>query len=320
MTKALITVFYQNDPRVNNHFKTQGDIFLKLLRKWSDELDCVYLIDAGWGFANSIPKANLLKEDRKLHWDYFNQYVPQIKEDLILMVDSDTLIYDPEIIKKGFNLIENEGFNVASILDNSGSFDLFPANENRDVRRRLAPYLCFIKKDFLMSVADFDFTPIADKYDSMGKICHQLVNSKKMKLYEFPDDRTTLRMDEKDHWKRTKDTWLDGPGFKWSIPLDKSNDFGYYHIRNSTLGLCMLNEFKHDQEAYQRRKKITPFSEAMRLIAWQWIYDKAAGRIQEWQPSFEAVLIDYKVRWDNWLNYLNDFKDYHPWIERELNE
>lgn len=320
MTRALITVFYQYDPRVNNHFKTQGDIFVKLLKKWNDELDRICLVDCGWDFASDIPKVHLFKEERKLHWDYFNQYIPQMKEDIILIVDPDTLIYDPEIIKKGFDLLENDDFNVASILDNSGSFELFPANENRDVRKRLAPYLCFIKRDFLMSVADLDFSPVADKYDSMGKISHQLVNSKKMKLYEFPDDRTTLRMDEKDHWKRTKDTWLDGTNFNWSKPTYKSNDLGYYHVRNSSVGLSMLNEFKHDQEAYQRRKKITPFSEVIRLLAWQWVYDKAAGRIQEWQPAFEPVLRDYKVRWDDWLNYLGELKNYHPWIERELNE
>ena len=59
-----------------------------------------------------------------------------------------------------------------------------------------------------------------------------------------------------------------------------------------------------------------PFSEVIRLLAWQWIYDKYALQLyHKYIKEFEPVLGDYGISTDEWKNYIITFEEYHKWIK-----
>jgi hypothetical protein len=310
MTKACVLVFFQYFPRVDKQYKTQGKVFMNQVKKWADQIDHFYIANGGWEF-DWLPKNTTVHaEDMRSHTHYLNTMTNMVKEDAILYLDPDILVYDLEVIKRGFEALETH--DVAGILDNSAQvpleneFDLFKANENRGVRRRFTPYMTFIKSNLIKGL-DFDW--VDGKYDSMGLITHEVMK-KGVKYCEFEDDRNTLRVDEQGNF--SKDTWLDGAPYKWSTPHDKQKDLGYYHVRNSSVGLSMLKEFKTDREAYDRRKSTMPFTEVMRLLAWQWLYDKAAQ--EDWSEGYWPVLNDFNVSRERWNEYIKQLEEYYPWL------
>lgn len=311
MTKAAIVVFYRYTPRSDDHYKTQWDLFYKYAREWYKHLDALYIADAGWG----IPKEQLhqnttvITEDYRSHWWYMNELVKLVKEDTFMLIDPDILIYDDKVVKNGFESLNDYG--ICGILDNSGSKDLFTANENRDIRRRYTPYLTFAHtRDF----KDKDFTPTQAngqfEFDSMGKITHDLY--RELSLKELPDDRSTVYLNE--DLTISKEINLDSPQFNWS---KEKLDLGYYHVRNSSVGLSLLVEREYDRPAYERRKSVMPFREAMRLVAWQWIYDKYSGKLDEWKHTYIPVLKDYNISMDIWLNYISEFEKEYGWLNEK---
>lgn len=316
MTKALGVVFYRYTPRSDDHYKTQGELFLKYAKQFYPLTDKLYIVDAGWGFADEDLHPNTVKitDDCLSHWEYMNRITEAVTEDAFLLIDPDILIYDADIIEKGFALLETH--DIGGILDNSGSFDFFPENKLRATRRRFTPYMTFMRMDLLRKIPNIDFTPTSKngrfEFDSMGLLTKQILDLKP-RQFEFPDDRTTLRLHP--DGSMVPDSNMDGPAYDWSVPLKSPQRLGYYHVRNSSLGLSLLVEHEHDKPAYERRKSITPFQEALRLLAWQWIYDKYTGHLEEWRHTYEPVLEDYKVSSEVWEQYIRKFENFHSWIK-----
>lgn len=313
MTKAVVLVFFQYFPRVDKQYKTQGKVFMNQVKKWADQIDHFYLANGGWEFDWLPENTTIHNEDMRSHTYYLNTMTEMVKEDSVLYLDPDILVYDPDVIKRGFEALEGE-YDVAGILDNSASvpleneFDLFKANENRGARRRFTPYMTFIKSNLIRGL-DFDW--VDGKYDSMGLLTHEVMK-KGINYFEFEDDRNTLRIDE--NWQFSKDTWLDGAPYKWSTPHDKQKDLGYYHVRNSSVGLSMLKEFKTDRPAYERRKSTMPFSEIMRLLSWQKLYDEAVN--ENWDDEYRPVLEDLSVPITVWYKYLDQLREYYVWLKK----
>lgn len=301
---SLIVIFYKPFPRINNHYETQVKLWIKFAQKWAEHIDEALIYCVGMDEPENIPFKNYKIEKREIgsHWGLMREAVQSIQGDKILLIDPDMLVYDKQIVEDGYSGLDSH--DIVSILDNSGSKDLFPANEFRDIRRRICPYLCFINKKVLFET-DLNFDP-KDGHDSMGWITEQL---KDKKIWELPDDRTTLRLNEDGTY--SKDTWLDGQGFKWSTPLDTPRKYGYYHIRNSTAGVRMMNCYK---EGNTDELKITPRQEALRIMAWQWICDKFTGELDKWINDYNPLLKEYNVSMSDWIKYIGHFEDYHKWI------
>lgn len=312
MSTALIISIFNPHPRTSTHWRSMIDFWIKCSQKWATEIDTAYINLAGCGDLfnhEDFPFKNVkLFHIDGSHWGIFNTIVPQITEDNILMIDHDAYIYDDMIFTHAKNSLAN-GYDAFTILDNSGSVDIFPANEDRDIRRRIVPYLCFIKREWFDKIKPFDFTPIDGIYDSMGKITNQLVHHG-LKIKEIPDDRSTLRLE--DDFSISKDKWLDSPAFKWSANSTESNDYGYYHVRNAVLGVQLMNEYGTD--AYINRKSITPFSEMMRSLAWWYFFDKQNNTLEQYQHMYINVLDDYGVPLDIWSKYMKEFYNYHKGV------
>lgn len=312
MDNAGLVVFHRPYPRFDDHYRTQAELFFKYAEKWLPLLKTLYVVDGGWGLKKLPKNVRQIFADGKLHWEHFHLAIPKINEENVMLIDPDMLVYDPAIVKEGFEKLND--FDCSAILDNSGQvpleerFSQLAPTKERGVRRRITPYLCFIKTKH---IKQRDFTPVPNKFDSMGLVTEQLL-SENIKLHEMADDRTTLRLREDGSME--KDSWLDGPGFSWSEPLEAPQQRGYYHVRNSTLGLSLLTEWAHDKKAYENRKAITPFAEAMRLLAWQWVYDDASSEGNKWENSYTEVLADWGVSIGTWSRYIRHFYTYHAWL------
>lgn len=315
MSNAIIVPFHQYTPRVNDDYKVYWNIWYNCYRKWDDLIDKVYLIDHYWNFDitdyHNNPKFSVEKVC-ETHWDNLTKIIPKITEDRIIMMDSDMLVYDRNLMK----LIVDFDGDVITIMDGSGGISLsdhFPVmspNENRAERRRFAPYLCGIKRDLMMKTS-LAFQPHnigqPDWMDSFGLWTKDIL-SHHPSVKELQDDRTTLRLFEDGHI--TRDTWLDGPQYKWSIPIDAPHRTGCYHIRNWNEAVRLVNNYYFDKDQYNHQKEIVPFCEAIRLLTWYYIV------VAKYKPQeigkINTILDDYKVK--NFDVYLSEFYKYHSWI------
>jgi hypothetical protein len=325
MTFSILLAAFQYHPRVNDHYRVYEDAWFACWNKWGHMIDKVYLIDQDYEFDPQkygskfeIIKTETLPDPVHHHWDSFRQVIPRIKEDWIMMMDNDTLFYDKEEMSLLLDAAKTTGNDVFTTFDGSGGVSIFEKypimapNENRGERKRFAPLLCLIRRE-LINKTSCNFTPHRpgkkDFRDSFGKWTEEVLDLKP-KIVELEDDRNTLRL--KEDGTITKDTWLDGPEYKWSTPIDKEKRLGYYHIRNFNHAIHAVNSFHVDKSSYELHVKTAPFSETMRSMAWLWIFTRM------FKPQFlsriKPVLKDLGGE-EYWEDYIVEFKKYHSWLE-----
>lgn len=107
-TRAILSTWHKYTPYGGELYKPILNFFLSNLKKYKDEYDQLYLLDSNWG----IPESNdykVIKVNPSLrYYDAYKEVLPQIKEDLVLFMDNDTLVYKSGIIKRTFDLLEEE--------------------------------------------------------------------------------------------------------------------------------------------------------------------------------------------------------------------
>jgi glycosyltransferase involved in cell wall biosynthesis len=298
MTRAVVVVFYRHDPIFGDMNLMLPQFFYKHMETWLKYVDAVYIMDNGIGLAEyDNPKVHVVNRDIRSHWAALNEGTEMAKEDAILYLDPDTVIYDPELVDRIFKKIES-GFDYVGCLDTSGSEDLFPENENRGVRRRFTPYLGCLKRSMLPE--NFDFTPTqGEKWkDSMGTVTDHFVNNN-AKIEEIQDDRSTISLE--DDGRITHVQWLDSPPKKWSMVEDPN--IGFYHMRNFGGSLTIVTSFLTNILDYEKLAAITPGRELRRLIAWPVVIGEKVG-----------FNFDLPELGEGWENYLKEFKKYHSWL------
>ena len=282
--------------------------FLLHAAKWIKYVDRLFVIDSGCNLEVpmnaplGLDKITIIRKPAQSHWQNMNEALaPFTKEDYVLLLDSDMIIYDSSIVKFGFEQLEKDACDVMAILDSSGSApiksDLFKENENRFERRRICPYLCFIKKKVLRE--GFDFTPRGDDNwtDSMGVITEQLVEDG-VTIWELQDDRSTISLE--DDGTITSTQWLDTPPKKWA--MKENPNLGYYHIRNFGGALKLMKD---------KSFGLVPGREARRLVAWFMMF---AMKLQD-----KDLMVKFWETWgdgDNLTIYIKRFKEYHNWLEK----
>src|SRR3990167_1714401 len=272
--------------------------FLLQAKKWAKYVDKIYVIDSGCNLLTfeGIPNnLEIVTKPPQSHWQNMNEAIRAAKEDLLLLLDSDMIIYNPEFIKEEFEAMERIKIDVITIFDSSGGIDLskefsmMGENDFRFERRRFCPYLCFIRKSKLRP--DFDFTPLSGENwtDSMGKVTEQLLEDN-TRVVELPDDRSTISLE--DDGRITSCQWLDTPPKIWATK--ENPNYGYYHIRNFGGGLKILKEGEFG---------LVPKREGNRLLAWVYVVGEKVGNYfgNMKSASFEI--------------YLEEFKKYHFWLK-----
>lgn len=298
MSRAVIVPFFANSVKKPGYNLMIWDFFKLQMDKWIKFVDKVYVIDSGVGIGNqNDPKIHVIHKHADSHWANMNEAVALASEDIICLLDSDMVVYKPEIIDEGFRIIEEDGYDVVSILDGSGGVDMnqYPAmrkNKYRTERRRFCPYLCFLKKSVLRP--GFDFTPRGgeDWTDSMGPVTEQIL-ADGHKIYELQDDRSTIVING--DGSTSSYQWLDGG--EWA--RYERPDLGYYHIRNygGAVSLIGLNDREADELL-----QVIPSTEFYRLQAWACtVFEKAGHRM----PEIDILGDYYKA-----------FRKYHDFIDK----
>lgn len=319
MTQACIVPFFKYEPAQRGNYKILFKYFVKHLAIWAKTIDHLYLIDSGCGLdvedqkiLDGLVKNTVYHIGSNSHWSNLNNHIPLIQESKFMLIDSDTIISDSNVVSDIFEKLDE--YDIVSMTDGSGGVDLFQtypvfaANEFRDHRRRFAPYLFAARTQFFKNIGAFDFTPAPpgpNWTDSMGTISQQLL-AQNPKFYELPDDRTSIYYIDGEHKTAA---FLDNNNFKWSQTIP--NDYGYYHVRNFNGGLYLVESRALNPKAYQHAKSIMPRQEAMRLLGWLWVMADTAYRAE-----IVAVVQDFGVSETDFNAYLKAFTEFHKWINK----
>jgi hypothetical protein len=279
-------------------------VFLQGAESWAGNVDRIYVVDSGPTGLQvpstfSLRNVEIVQKPSQSHWANLNQAVAANEGNLLIM-DMDTIIYDNAAVVKGFEALES-GYDFASILDGSGgvdltNYDLMKANENREERRRFAPYFMFLNKKALRP--SFNFTPGtgAPWTDSVGYVTIDALKDEK-KIFELQDDRATISLE--DNGTITSMQWLDTAPKLWA--LDEHPNLGYYHVRNFGEALRIL---------HNKSFGLVPGREARRLLAWAVTLSNVVG-----EPiDIPVELYEHVLGGERWDKYLDRFAQYHAWL------
>ena len=113
MTRAIICAMHKYTPFGSKFYEPILSFFLGQMQKYKDEYDTLYLIDSTWDISPAThhlpPNVIVIKVNPSLrYYDAYKEVLPQIKEDLVLLVDNDMVVYKEGIIKKAFDLLEEK--------------------------------------------------------------------------------------------------------------------------------------------------------------------------------------------------------------------
>lgn len=115
MSKAFITSFHNYSEGLNTeYYKIFYDYFVNQFPLWGDLVDAVYIIDTNWNFTQE-DKERLHKLHKNVtfykapepghHNKQYQDFLPQIKEDEMLFMDNDVLIFSRQGISDWFEHI-----------------------------------------------------------------------------------------------------------------------------------------------------------------------------------------------------------------------
>jgi hypothetical protein len=250
MTRAVIVSFRNyvwTEP--HKYFDVMFDFFIKNFKEhWYNEVDKLYILDSCWDAVYDDPKVEIVKVDQQLrYYEAYKEFLPKIKEDLILFVDNDMVIQKPGIIKHTFDIIELGEVNVVTIMDTIGTWRAAPARLR--LGNKFCPYYFATKKDLLMKYRYADWAPNMPDYETLGDLTIEMVNDG-LRIHEIEDDKN-----------------------------DPPKDSAFYHIRaGSTIPYLITTKYSDQPLAYWDYLKNQPASELLRHCDW---WDRMGGDSSE---------------------------------------
>lgn len=256
MTRAAV-VSFRNYVWLEPHkyFDVIFDFFMKNFKEhWYNEVDKLYIMDSMWDAVYDDPKVKIVKVDGQLrYYEAYKQFLPKIKEDLVLFLDNDMVIAESGRVASAFAKLE-EGYDVVTIMDTIGTW----ATDQLKLGNKFCPYFFATKKDLLMKFRYSHWEPNMPEYETLGDLTRDMVNAG-VKVLEIQDD--------KEH-----------------PPVNPD----FYHIRAGS-AIAYLLTTKHSNSAleYWDYLKLQPESEIMRHCDW---YDRMGGSTKELRNDLaEAV-------------------------------
>lgn len=304
MTRAIVVAFHKYTPYGGEFYEPILDFFLKSMKEYRDEYDKVYFVDSTWDINpdserfDKLGNFEVIKVDPSLrYYDAYKHVLREglIKEDLVLFMDNDMVVYRKNQIESAFYMLEPNPalpdltYDVVSIYDSIGTYKTDKLNG----KNKMCPYWFASKRETLMKYLDVDWSPDAMPYtETFGLLTEAMLNDG-LRPYEFEEDKSNCLFDG------TQDG-------------EKSKDLGYYHIRAGSTPAYLLAIKKYgNKETYNKYLQNQPRNEYLRQCAW---YDYMGGRGSDlWhvQEGLLGMLIDMKVGATDWEKYMKRFKEYH---------
>lgn len=249
MTSAILVCFHKYTPFGGEYYESLLDFFLTSMKKYQDEYDMIYLLDSTWNIDPTKlegMKAKIIKVDPSLrYYDAYKVVLPQIKEELVLFLDNDMVIYKPKVIQSAFTSLESWGqdMDVVSIMDTIGTY----TTKHLTLGNKLCPYFFAAKKAVLMKYLDIEWGSHMPHSETFGLLTEAMVNDR-VRIKELEDDKTEVR--------------------SWE-PLETEKKFGFYHIRaGSTIAYLLATKHYGDIKTYEDYLKYQPNSEITRHMKW----------------------------------------------------
>jgi hypothetical protein len=264
MTRTIVMAFHKYTPFGGEFYNPILKFQLRNLQKYYTypyhEFDKLYLVDSNWDIGDSIDPRDVpytvLKVDPSLrYYDAYKEVLPQIKEDLVLFMDNDMVVYKPDIIASTFrqfrdivdldnNGEEIKGYDVVSIMDTIGTWK----TDKLLLGNKFCPYWFATRKNLLMKYLGVDWSPDSmPDFETLGKLTKAMVEDG-IKTWEMADDKTEVT--------------------NWN-PLETGKTLGYYHIRaGSTIAYLLATKKYGNIKTYDDYIENQPHSEIVRHCQW----------------------------------------------------
>ncbi len=309
MTRALAVVFYGAGSDPDSLFRTIWRPWVNTVKKYAHFIDRIHLVGNFYEFT--------AEELALLPIPYTIEYctlpaalavdcaVKNVTEDQFLLIHPDCIIYNPDVVKRGFDLLDE--YDCAAIFDGSGKplyqeYALFKENENRGNRCRLCNYLWFGKTQTILSIPNWTFEEQLPEYSEAASLLTEQLMKRNARIQELQDDRSNIVLDMIPG-QITSSQWVDSPDKKWG--REHPLHLGYYHIRNFNQGPELLKFWNTDRASYTSRIAPIPRWELLRILMWS----ETLGKL-DMRPILDDLHVDYM----QWEEYKKQFLHYHDWI------
>jgi hypothetical protein len=106
MSQAIFVVFHRPTPRYNL-WRRDFSLSQAFFRFIPNKIDRVYVVDSGWFFREPPhPRAVVFHSDHNPYWLYLERHLPEVKEDSVLIVHPDTLLYGRDCVSNTFQTLK----------------------------------------------------------------------------------------------------------------------------------------------------------------------------------------------------------------------
>lgn len=316
LSRAIVVCFHKYTPYGEEFYEPLLDFFLKQMTKYKDEYDQLYLIDSNWDIANTseLPPgmfAKIIKVNPNLrYYEAYKLVLPQIKEDLVLFMDNDFLVFKKWLLNNAFHVLNIEKrcihgighgictdcwnndvkfqrFDVVSIIDTIGTMKVSLEKGNK-----CCPYFFATRKELLMKYLDVDWGPDSMPYTETFGLLTEAILKDGFHIYELQDNKSSIYFDE---------------------TQDEPKNTHFYHIRAGSTPAVLLAWKENDPDQYWKYLKEQPKSEYLRQICWYWwmcFMTVNPDRLKD----IEDMLYDMQIPEKEWREYRQKFQKYHGLI------
>lgn len=291
LSTAIVVAFHKYTPFGGEFYEPILDFFLQNMKKYENEYDHLYILDSTWNIDSQKiagMKAEIIKINPSLrYYDAYKEFLPQVKELLVLFVDNDMVIYQEGMIKSAFEKLEGE-FDVVSIYDTIGE-KTFPQLNNKS---KFCPYWFATGTTMLKDFVKCDWGPNMPLYETLGQLSECMLKEEVIP-YEWEEDKSSIYFDGAQ----------DG---------EKGKNLGYYHIRSGSLPAYLLaTKFYGNKETYSDYINQQPKREYLRQCAW-FRYMCLDNKTEAIYPDLLNIITDdMKITLENWDKYFERFLNYH---------
>lgn len=307
MTRAILVNFHKYTPFGGEYYEPLLDFFLASMKKYEDEYDHLYLLDSNWEIdPKKIEgmKASIIRTNPSMrYYDCFKEVLPQVKEDLVLFMDNDMVVYKPrqigytfkllvdiDVIEKKDGKIREYRPDVVSIYDTCGEYK----TDKLHGENKFCPYWFATEKDFLILYKDIDWGPNMPHSETLGLLTEAMLNDG-VNPDEWAEDKSSILFDGTEQYPEQH---VEGGR-------------GYYHIRAGSSPAYLLATKEYgDIDTYNDYLKNQPKSELLRHCMWFWWMTTETENIEVGRKIIE-ILKDLEITPEQWTEYTKRFEEYH---------
>ncbi len=274
-TKAILVSFHCYTPFGKSFYQPIEDYFIGNLSKYKNEFDRLYILDSQWGFGKLPDWVTVFPSDPNLrYYEAYKSALPSIKEDAVLLLDNDMVIYRPRVIFEAFEWLKK--YDLASIYDTIGEKHFQKLNG----QSKFCPYFFATRTEILKLFLNCEWGPVSWG-ETFSELTEKMLEAG-LNPKEIEEDKSNFLFGEKLGDRRSK-------------------NLGYYHIRAGSTAPYLLSHRERGNKQYFDYIKNQPRSEYLRQFAW---YQIMGGDVS-------GMLADLKIGVGEWDEYIKNFKIFY---------